>query len=147
MTIYKLKLRDIVKNYEITEQEFEYAGTKGIAELLGWQIVSFSKKDDPANTVAISFNQIDNSELIDIANSILEFIDVDVRFGDNIEVINRLYGVADFTDELYEDMIRYNYIISPQLLMVFGLKSNELSSLELVADENIIKQIISVRMN
>lgn len=147
MTIYKLKLRDIVKNYEITEQEFEYAGTNGIAELLGWQIVSFSKKDDPADTVAISFNQIDNSELIDIANSILEFIDVDVRFGDNIEVINRLYGVADFIDDLYEDMIRYNYIISPQLLMVFGLKSNELSSLELVADENIIKQIISVRMN
>ncbi len=147
MKINKLKLRDVVKNYEITEQEFEYAGTNGIAELLGWQIVFFRKKDDPVNTVALSFNEIDNIELINIANSILALIDVDVRFGDNIEVINRLYGVADFTDNLYEDMIRYNYIISPQLLMVFGLKNNELSSLEIVADENIIKQIISVRMN
>lgn len=147
MKINELKLRDVVKNYEITEQEFEYAGTNGIAELLGWQIVSFRKKNDPFNTVALSFNEIDNIELINIANSILAFIDLDVRFGDNIEIINRLYGVADFTDNLYDNLIRYNYIISPQALVVFGLKNNELSSLELVVDENMIKQIISVRSN
>lgn len=145
MKINKLKLKNIVKNYEIMEQEFEYAGTNGIAEILGCQIISFRKKDDLANTAAISFNEINNIELTNIANSILEFIDVDVRFNDNIEVINNIYGMADFTDNLYEDMIRYNYIISPNLLMVFGIKNNELSCLEIVTDENMIKQIVSVR--
>lgn len=146
MKINKVRLRDIIKNYEIMEQEFEYAGVNGIAELLGWQIVSFCKKDDPVNTVAISFDEIDNTELINIANSILEFIDANVRFGDNIETINRAYGIADFMDNLYEDMIRYNYIISPNLFIGFGLKYNALSCLEIVTDENMIKEIISVRM-
>lgn len=43
LKINNLKLKNIVKNYEIEEHEFEYAGTNGIAELLGWQIV-FSVK-------------------------------------------------------------------------------------------------------
>lgn len=51
----KIILRDVVKNYEVKEQEFEYAGTKGIAELLGWQIVFFHKMDDLVNTAAVVF--------------------------------------------------------------------------------------------
>lgn len=43
-------------------------------------------------------------ELTNIANSILKSIDMNIRFGDSIEVINRLYGTADFTDHLYEDI-------------------------------------------
>lgn len=43
LKINKLRLQNIVKNYEIEEHEFEYAGTDGIAELLGWQII-FSVK-------------------------------------------------------------------------------------------------------
>lgn len=44
LKINKLKLRDIVKSCEIKKQEFEYAGTSGIVELLGWQIIFFTKK-------------------------------------------------------------------------------------------------------
>lgn len=80
--INKFKLRDIVNGYEIKEQEFEYAGTNGIAE---------------------------------------------------------------FTDSLYEDIIRYNYVISSDLFIAFGVKDNILSCLEIVADEKIIEEIISVR--
>ena len=141
----KIKLRDIVENYEIQEQEFEYAGTIGIAELLGWQIVFFRKEDDLVNTIAVSFNEIDTSELINIANSILKSIDINIRFGDSIDVIKRIYGIADFTDSLYGNIIRYNYIISEDLFLAFGLKDDILSSLEIIADENMIKEIINVR--
>ena len=145
LNINKLKLKDILKDYEIKEQPFEYAGTYGVAELFGWQIIFFKKQDVATHTVAVSFNDIDNTELIGIANLVLKFIDIEVRFGDNINLINDVYGIADFTDNLYENMIRYGYIISPNLLMIFGLKDNTLSCLEIITDEIMIKEIINHR--
>lgn len=145
MKINKLKLRDIVKNYNIKEQKFEYAGINGIAELLGWQIIFFHPENNLDNTVVFSFNEIDNMEMINIANQILKFMDMNVRFGDNMEKISHLYGVADFIDSLYEDITRYNYIVSQELFMAFGLKDSILSYLEIIIDKNIIDEVISVR--
>ena len=68
MKINNLKLKNIVKNYEIEEHEFEYAGTNGIAELLGWQIVFFRKNENLNDTIAIAFNEITSTELINISN-------------------------------------------------------------------------------
>lgn len=141
----KIKLKDVVKDYEVKEQEFEYAGINGIAELLGWQIIFFHKMDDLVNTVAVLFNEINNNELIRIANSILKFIDMNIRFGDSVDVIKQIYGIADFTDSLYGEIIRYNYIISSDLFIAFGLKDNILLSLEIITDENMIREIVSVR--
>ena len=141
----KIKLRDVVKSYEVKEQEFEYAGTNGIAELLGWQIVFFYKMDDLVNTAAVSFDEINNNELISIANSILKFMNINIRFGDSVNVIKQIYGIADFTDSLYGEKIRYNYIISADLFIAFGLEDNILTSLEIITDENMIREIVSVR--
>lgn len=144
--INQFKLRDIVKGYEIKEQDFEYAGMSGIAELLGWQIIFFRKKDDLDHTVVISFDEIDSKELISISNAILKSIDMDIRFGDSVEVINSIYGIADFTDNIYENVIRYNYNISSNLFIAFGVKDNKLWCLEIVIDEDIIKEIINNRI-
>lgn len=141
-----VKLKDILTNFNIKEQEFEYAGIKGVAELLGWQIIFFFKPNDLDNTAVMCFNEIDTTELINTANSILKFIDMDIRFGDYIDTINGVYGNADFIDSLYEDIIRYNYIISSNLFIAFGLKGKMLSCLEIVTDEGIIKEIVGVRM-
>ena len=141
----KIKLRDVVKNYEVREQEFEYAGTNGIVELLGWQIVFFYKMDDLVNTAAVSFDEINNNELISIANSILKFMDINIKFGDSVDVIKQIYGIANFTDSLYGEIIRYNYIISADLFIAFGLEDNILTSLEIITDENMIREIVSVR--
>lgn len=43
--IKRLKLKDFV-TIDICEQKFEYAGVKGIADLLGWQIIFFCKEND-----------------------------------------------------------------------------------------------------
>ncbi|MCI8753190.1 MAG: hypothetical protein HFH66_17975 [Lachnospiraceae bacterium] len=145
MKINNLKLKNIVKNYEIEEHEFEYAGTNGIAELLGWQIVFFRKNENLNDTIAIAFNEITNTELINISNSILNIMKMDIRFGDNLDIINHFYGNADFIDSIYEDTLRYNYIISPDLYIVFDLTNNTLSGLEIITDENLINEIVNAR--
>ena len=145
MKIQKSRLKDIVKNYEIVEQDFEYAGTKGIAELLAYQVIFFRKEDDLDNIVAISIDEIEDARLFHTANVILKAIDMNIRLGDNIETINGIYGKADFTDSIIENMIRYHYIISPDLFLSFGLRNNVLSSLEIVTDKNMIEEIVSVR--
>ncbi|WP_304819194.1 hypothetical protein [uncultured Clostridium sp.] len=145
MKINNLKLKNILKNYEIEEREFEYAGTNGIAELLGWQIVFFRKNENLNDTIAIAFNEITNTELINISNSILNIMKMDIRFGDNLDIINHFYGNADFIDSIYEDTLRYNYIISPDLYIVFDLTNNTLSGLEIITDENLINEIVNAR--
>lgn len=145
LKINNLKLKNIVKNYEIEEHEFEYAGTNGIAELLGWQIVFFRKNENLNDTIAIAFDEITSTELINISNSILNIMKIDIRFGDNLDIINHFYGNADFIDSIYEDTLRYNYIISPDLYIVFGLTNNTLSGLEIITDENLINEIVNAR--
>lgn len=145
MKINNLKLKNILKNYEIEEREFEYAGTNGIAELLGWQIIFFRKNENLNDTIAIAFNEITNTELINISNSILNIMKMDIRFGDNLDIINHFYGNADFIDSIYEDTLRYNYIISPDLYIVFDLTNNTLSGLEIITDENLINEIVNAR--
>ena len=145
MKINNLKLKNIVKNYEIEEHEFEYAGTNGIAELLGWQIVFFRKNENLNDTIAIAFDDITSTELINISNSILNIMKMDIRFGDNLDIINHFYGNADFIDSIYEDTLRYNYIISPDLYIVFDLTNNTLSGLEIITDENLINEIVNAR--
>lgn len=91
------------------------------------------------------FYEINNNELISIANSILKFMDINIRFGDSVDVIKQIYGIADFTDSFYEDMIRYSYIISADLFIVFGIDDNILTNLEIITDENMIREIVSFR--
>ena len=96
MKINNLKLKNILKNYEIEEREFEYAGTNGIAELLGWQIIFFRKNENLNDTIAIAFDEITSTELINISNSILNIMKMDIRFGDNLDIIKHFYGNSGY---------------------------------------------------
>lgn len=40
LQINNLRLKEIMREYDVTEQEFEYSGVEGVAGLLGWQIVN-----------------------------------------------------------------------------------------------------------
>ena len=145
MKISDLNLKSFVKNEKIIEQKFEYAGTKGIAQLLGYHIIFFSKISNINNIVTIYFYEIENEELVSISNSILDLIDIKVRFGDNYDRIKNLYGTANSIDTIYEDIDRYNYIIRSDLFISFGLKNNIIYSMEIVNDEEMIENIIRDR--
>lgn len=70
---------------------------------------------------------------------------MNIRFGDNIVRITDSYGQADFTDTVYEDVIRYHYLVEADFYIMFGVKDGILSSLEIIVDEDIIQDAISVR--
>lgn len=142
--INNLRLKEIMKEYDVTEQELEYSGVEGVAELLGWQIVFFRRKDDLLNTAAIWFFEILDNEIKNTANIILKRLGIDLVFGKEIEIEDNL-GKADFVDDILEDTIRYGYVLSSSQYISIGLTNGKLSHLEIVNDETIIKEIISVR--
>ena len=63
---------------------------------------------------------------------------------DEIKVIEEL-GEPDFFDDVLENTIRYGYVLSPDRFISIGLTNGRLSFLEVVNDEQIIQEIISVR--
>ena len=142
--ISDLRLKEIMKEYNITEQEFEYAGAEGVAELLSWKIGFFRKKDDLSKTVAVWFFEIADSEMEENANVLLERLGMDFRFGEEIKVIE-VFGKPDFFDEGIENTIKYGYVLSPDRFISIGLTNGRLSFLEVVNDEPVIKEITSAR--
>ncbi len=142
--ISDLRLKEIMKEYNITEQELEYAGAEGVAELLSWKIGFFRKKDDLSKTVAVWFFEIADSEMEENANVLLERLGMDFRFGEEIKVIE-VFGKPDFFDEVIENTIRYGYVLSPDRFISIGLTNGRLSFLEVVNDEPVIKEITSAR--
>lgn len=142
--ISDLRLKEIMKEYNITEQELEYAGAEGVAELLSWKIGFFRKKDDLSKTVAVWFFEIADSEMEENANVLLERLGMDFRFGEEIKVIE-VFGKPDFFDEVLENTIRYGYVLSPDRFISIGLTNGRLSFLEVVNDEPVIKEITSAR--
>lgn len=145
MNIGKLRLKDILTDYKIEEREFEYADVKGVAELFGWQIIFFRKQTDLLNTIVLSFSELENDNLISLANSILEHVDIDVRFGDNLSKIKKIYGEADSFDNIYENITRYNYLIDPSLFIVFGIEEDKMVYLEIITDKVMINDVFNFR--
>lgn len=145
MNIGKLRLKDILTEYKIEEREFEYADVKGVAELFGYQIIFFRKQDDLSNTTVLSFSELENDNLISLANSVLEHVDIDVRFGDSLSKIKKIYGEADWFDNIYENMTRYNYLVNPSLFIVFGIKEDKMVDLEIFTDKVMIDDVFNLR--
>lgn len=145
MNIGELRLKDILTDYKIEEREFEYADVKGVAELFGWQIIFFRKQADLLNTIALSFSEIEDENLISLANSILEHVDIDVMFGDSLSKIIKIYGEANSFDHIYENMTRYNYLIEPSLFIVFGIKEDKMVYLEIITDKAMIDDVFNLR--
>lgn len=145
MNIGKLRLKDILTEYKIEEREFEYADVKGVAELFGYQIIFFRKQDDLSNTTVLSFSELENDNLISLANSVLEHVDIDVRFGDSLSKIKKIYGEADWFDNIYENMTRYNYLVNPSLFIVFGITEDKMVDLEIFTDKVMIDDVFNLR--
>lgn len=146
MNIGELRLKDILTDYKIEEREFEYADVKGVAELFGWQIIFFRKQADLLNTIVLSFEEIEDDNLISLANSILEHVDIDIRFGDNLSKIKKIYGEANSFDNIYENMTRYNFLIDPSLFIVFGIKEGKMVYLEIFTDKVMIDDVFNFRL-
>lgn len=120
MKINELRLKDILKDYDVWEQEFEYAEVPGIAEIYGYHIVFFRPQKELRGTVVIHIQEIETPSLIHVANLVLTAMDMNLKFGETtIEEINSIYGTADWKLDDIVDGFRYHYLINPGLLSRF----------------------------
>jgi len=143
MNIKKLALCKVLSNSYVYEQEFDYGGFPGKAELFGFKIVLF-RKGDNKEPAALHINEMDDSELMDIANRVISGVGLGVKFGDGINKIKKIYGEPFSTDCDY-DTIRCNYLLLPDLFICFGLTKNQLSNLEIINDYEMVSEIKKVR--
>lgn len=144
MDIKKLSLKKFIKDSEIVEHNFDYAGYPGKAEIFAMSMVLF-RKGNNQEVCAIAFCNIINRELISLANNIISNIGLGVKFGSNIDEIKRKYGDPFSIDNSYIDTIGYNYLVKPDLLVYFGVTNNRLAYLEIVNDYEMVQDIADAR--
>jgi len=149
-----LTFKEIFKHYDIYEQETEYGGVPGQAEMVVNFIVHkffCFKKGNGEKTSAISLTEIENSKERRVGNVILKEIGIGLKFGDIIDIkeIEKVCGSPIAIDNNFTYMCRYHYSISPDLFICIGVKeqNNKLVHLEIINDEEVISEIIDCRRN
>ena len=85
---------------------------------------------------------------------ILKYIGTELRFGNRIthiklKKIEKMYGTPIAIDDDFIDMLRYHYLISPDLFICIGIKTSnsKLIYVEIINDSELISEIIDVRRN
>jgi len=148
LKIEELTLKEIFPEYYkhgyIREDEFDYAGVEGTAEFLTYHIIFFRKKNDN-KTSAISISEIEDKYMIKIANKILSYTGVEIRFRDGHEKVKSIYGKPRSIDSTSYAYGCYNYLISPELFLSFAFSFGRLMDLEIIKDKDIIANVITVR--
>ena len=149
-----LSFKKVLNNYNIYEQEFEYGGVLGQAELidgfLGYKFVCYTKENSE-ETAAISLTEIESKNERQVGNAILKYIGMELRFGKRITHIKKIEKVYGTPFSVIDDYtkVRYNYLISPDLFICIGIKTSnsKLIHVEIIDDSELISEIIDARRN
>ena len=144
MDIKKLSLKKFIEDSEIVEQEFDFAGYAGIAEIYAMSIVLF-RKGNSQDVCAMAFYNIVHRELISLANNIISNIGLGVKFGSSMKKIKRKYGEPFSMYESYIDTVDCNYLVKPDLFICFGVTNNRLAYLQIVNDYEMAQDIADAR--
>ena len=122
---------------------FYYASIEGIADCLGYYIISFKERNSDFLS-AINFEDIlPHKELTEIANHILRTLYIPIRFGDDSLFVESTLGHPFYTDEkLFTDRkIWYYYINEGKGLLSVGINlADKVMSLEIISHPTIIKE-------
>ncbi len=104
----------IPKNF-LTEQEFSYGAVKGVAELVGFQIILFRKTGSKKNTVlSIDWAENFHPGVLDLAQQLLVQIKCPLRLEDDRKKVEHLYGKADYSDDINVDCDQLYYVDAGQ---------------------------------
>ena len=150
-----LSFKKLFCNYSTYEQEFDYGGVLGRAEFINGFIchkfVCF-KKGNSEETAAVNLTEIESKKEKSVGNRILKYIGINLRLGNKIndmKEIEKIYGVPVSIDDCFIDMLRYHYLVSPDLFICLGIKTsnNKLIHVEIINDSEVISEIIDVRRN
>lgn len=170
MNIKKLTLKNLLDDDWTFEPDFYYANVSGSAELYknSDSMILFRKKDSKEVSV-VRFHAILNydKKLFYTVNKLMTNMELNIKMGIHISKIIKMFGTPTFTYYKEEDYNRYywrypsdfydyndifyvahyHYLISPDLLICFGIpkNSNQLTDLEIVNDKKIISEIMETR--
>lgn len=151
-----LSFKTLFPDYNIHEQELEYGGIPGwgeVSNFFPYKFVCF-RKGNNKETAAISLTEIETKSERRMGNMILKYIGTELRFGNRIthiklKKIEKMYGTPIAIDDDFIDMLRYHYLISPDLFICIGIKTSnsKLIYVEIINDSELISEIIDVRRN
>lgn len=121
---------------------FVYAEVNGIAESIGWQIILFRRPGIVNGTSTISIEDMSAPVIKDIWPRILKDLDLSLSAGININSVQQSLGLYSHIDNILEDLVRYYFIMSCELICC-GLHTEKgLCQIEIIYDEEIrIKRI------
>ena len=155
LEIKTLSFKKVVYNYNIYEQELEYGGVLGRAEMicgfLAHKFICF-RKENCQETAAIFLTEIESKREKQIGNTILKSIGIELRFGkkiNDIKEIEKVYGTPIAIDDGLVGILQYHYLVSPDLFICIGIKTsnNKLIHVEVINDNELISEIIDAIRN
>lgn len=132
-----IKLERYTGRNNIVYAPFDYAGIKGNAEIIGWQIVVFRRAVNDNMISAISMDEIDTPVITGICSKIFKDLDLSVSVGMKIDALTQLFGVYSYKDDTLEDTIRY-YFETQNALIVCGIHNTiGLRNIEIIYDNEL----------
>lgn len=171
MNIKNLSLKYILGENWFFEPDFCYADVHGSAELYENEdsMILFRRKGDKAVS-AIQFRAVlnYNKTLFREVNGLIADIGIDIKMGDKLSKMIKKFGTPTFIDYIEEDyyryynwyyrgyyydynddffIVRYHYLLSPDLLVCFGSPKigNSITDLEIVNDFEMVSGIMETR--
>lgn len=144
-SISDFRLSHFLPKESIVEQEFNYSGIDGVAEVLGWHVVFFRDLENQNYTTAISLEDANcNEELSDFVNLLLAELNIHLKIGDDFEKIQSKYGKPFSYDEIISGMKRYNFLLNDNSCFIcFGVDNTYgLTYVEIITNRKILEGII-----
>lgn len=140
-----LSEQDFIDKGHVHEQDFQYGSVSGIAEMIGFQIIIFRKiKSDKNSYLSIDWGENENPIILEIAQKLLLGLGSKLLLKDKLIDVEKLYGKANYIDNLYEGSITYHYFNKKKdLLYAFGIDNSlGITRIELIHDAEIVKERI-----
>lgn len=129
-----------IKN--LPSKRFEYGSFVGTVLYLGWHLLIFYRSG--SNKIsALSFENIESqSELRDLANTILNKLDLPIQVGDSeISIVSRL-GIPVNKDNILEKITRIYFFKDDRLLCIGVHDELGVVSFEIILDKDMITERI-----
>jgi len=142
ISLYEL---DFIDRGTIRQQDFKYGNISGIAEMVGFQIIFFRKTISEKNScLSIDWGENKNPIILAIAQSLLAETNSKLRLKDKLLDIERIYGKANYTDDLYEGSVTYHYFNKRKdTLYSFGVDNSlGIVRIDLINDAEIVNERI-----
>ena len=135
--LINIKLERYIGSNNIVYTPFDYAGIKGNAEIIGWQIVVFRRTVNYNMISAISMDEIDTFPIKDTCAEIFKDLDLPLSAGMKIDALTQLLGLYSYQDNILEDTTRYYFEIHNNLIVCGIHNKKGLNHIEIIYDQEL----------